>query len=177
MAISDLIGSPGFAGDHLGFPSASWLSLGLAVTLSDSPAPPDLDLGVSVAPLAPPVLGGSRFPLRNHWNSSSLSRAASGLGCSSSTARPRRDYFGSSRYLFFYAGGLHRGSRSLSSLTPPLVLSVLDPLVALSLLSGSRTFTVVWYRVSAVGSFFFLIGFGSWLSYFCYFCLICKLGY
>ena len=101
MAISDLIGSPGFADDHLGFPSASWLSLGLAVTLSDSPAPPDLDLGVSVAPLAPPVLGGSRFPLRNHWNSSSLSRAASGLGCSSSNARPRRDYFGSSRYLFF----------------------------------------------------------------------------
>jgi hypothetical protein len=40
VAISDLIGSPGFAGDHLGFPSASWLSPGLAVTLSDSPAPP-----------------------------------------------------------------------------------------------------------------------------------------
>ena len=59
MVISDFIGSPGFAGDHLGFfshrigspgaaddylgiLSASWLSPGLTVTLSDSLAPQGL---------------------------------------------------------------------------------------------------------------------------------------
>jgi hypothetical protein len=91
VVFSDFIGSPGFAGDHLGFfshrigspgaagdylgiPSASRLlgfhHLGFPshhktrwVSVAP-PAPPDLDLGISASPLAPPALGGSRFPLR-----------------------------------------------------------------------------------------------------------------
>jgi hypothetical protein len=124
VVISNFIGSPGFAGDHLGFfshrigspgavgdylgiPSASRLlgshHLGFPshhktrwVSVAP-PALPDLDLGISVAPLALPALGSL-------WNSSSLSRSVGlvppvGLGCSSNTARPRRclSPFGSSR--------------------------------------------------------------------------------
>ena len=91
MVISDFIGSPGFAGDHLGFfshrigsPGAASDYLGIPSTSRllgfhhlgfpshhktrwvsvAPPAPPDLDLDISASPLAPPALGGSRFPLR-----------------------------------------------------------------------------------------------------------------
>uniref|UniRef100_A0A2N9G0B3 Integrase catalytic domain-containing protein n=1 Tax=Fagus sylvatica TaxID=28930 RepID=A0A2N9G0B3_FAGSY len=41
------------------------------------PAPPDLDLGISASPLAPPALGGSWFPLRTPALCSRSPRAAS----------------------------------------------------------------------------------------------------
>jgi hypothetical protein len=42
------------------------------------PAQPDLDLGISASPLAPPALGGSWFPLRTPALCSRSPRAASG---------------------------------------------------------------------------------------------------
>ena len=106
MVISDFIGSPSFAGDHLSFfshrigspgtagdylsiPSASRLlgfhHLGFLLHHKTQwvsvapPAPPDLDLGISVAPFAPPTLGDSQFPLQLQLSVSICgSRAASG---------------------------------------------------------------------------------------------------
>uniref|UniRef100_A0A2N9G5Q9 Uncharacterized protein n=1 Tax=Fagus sylvatica TaxID=28930 RepID=A0A2N9G5Q9_FAGSY len=136
---SHRIGSPGAAGDDLGIPSASRLlgfhHLGFPshhkprwVSVAP-PAPPDLDLGISASPLAPPALGGSWFSLRTRSRPLDL-HLVLGISISVSRSPPRSRHLDLD--LELQLSVLRRQWVSVAppappGLTVPLNLSVLSP--------------------------------------------------
>jgi hypothetical protein len=142
VVISDFIGSPGFAGDHLGFFSHR----------IGSPSAAGDYLGIP----SPSRLSPSRLPL--------TSQDSVGLGCSSSTARPRSRHLGcspfstSSRWpsvpfgtpvLYLDLWVSHRQWVSVAPPAPPGLAGAFLPLVALGFLSGFDSW-LSGYRVSAI---------------------------
>ena len=194
VVISDFIGSPSFTGDHLSFLSYRISSPGVAgdhLGISDF---------IGSLSFADDHLG---FPSAS-WLSPSLAVTLSdslapqdsvGLGCSSSTAKPRSRHLGcsscsaSSGWLSVPFGTPALCIDLTVGLAPPVGLgcssSTAKPRRCLSPFGGSRSSQLLLHPHSSLGIMFlplllllsFQIGFDSWLRYYLLFCLICKLGY
>ena len=135
----------------------------------------------TISALQAPSVSISASP-RSH----TISQDSVGLGCSSSTARPRSRHLGcpscsaSSRWLSIPFGTpalcldlwvSHRQWVSVAPQAPPGLAGDFLPLVALGLHSWFG------YRVSALLLLLFRLFFLLLVKYYSLFCLICKLGY